>query len=176
MNGNCHMLFGGTVGVVSAINIDLINQTLPNIPVSTEMKTLLILGCVTGSILPDIDSYGSHTGKLFYPIPQMIDAVLKIDGKDRFKHRGITHSVLLYVGLLLWAYFKLPSVVGIIVGCLTHLFLDAFNPQGVPLLAMAMKTKIRFARIKSGSAESVVLTAILMTVTIMLGIYLKIGG
>lgn len=176
MDGNRHMLFGGTVGIMSAINIDLISQTFPNITPTTETQTLFILGCIAGSILPDIDSYNSHTGKLFYPIPQLIDAVLKVDGRDRFKHRGITHSVLIYAFLLAYAYNNIPSIIGLLIGCITHLFLDAFNPQGIPLMSMVIDTKIKFANIKSGGTASTVLTIILMAVVIAIGVRFKVKG
>ena len=56
MNGNCHFIFGASVGTAVAINTDILNSYLPNIAATPETATLFVLGGLIGGIFPDIDN------------------------------------------------------------------------------------------------------------------------
>lgn len=89
------------------------------------------------ALLPDIDSPHSKLGRTVRPLSDVLNFALG--------HRGFLHSLLGAVVVLaaaaLTALFWLPSgaVWGLLVpaaalGYLSHLFLDALTPGGVPLL------------------------------------------
>lgn len=71
---------------------------------------------VIGSLLPDIDHSGSALGKT-------VPFVSKL-----FKHRGITHSLL----MLIICWFLLSPYIAI--GVASHILLDMLTKQGVKLL------------------------------------------
>ena len=50
MNGNCHFVFGATVGSMMALNNETINILLPNISNSPETATLFVLGGLIGGV------------------------------------------------------------------------------------------------------------------------------
>lgn len=79
-----------------------------------NLETATLVGMALGSVLPDIDSPKSLVGKYVPVIPQILP------------HRTITHSGM--VCALLW---MLCPAVGF--GAAIHLFLDMFNPEGVPI-------------------------------------------
>lgn len=98
-----------------------------------------------GSIFPDIDCPQSYIGKKFPFISKIIN--------NKFHHRGFTHSILFIYFLLLLCFliniiFKIfyPYIFtlinnyiftiyyGFILGCISHIFLDIFNSNGVCLL------------------------------------------
>lgn len=177
MNGSQHIWFGTTVGVTLAMNTDKICEMLPNVQNTSSTKVLIILGCSFGSLIPDIDSYNSHIGKLFYPVSQLMDALIKIiTFQDLWKHRFIMHSAAYYTALMYYTYNYHTEWLWLIIGCIMHLFLDAFNPEGIPILAPVSKIKIKLGNIKSGGTASTVLTLILMAVVIAVGVRFKVRG
>lgn len=74
-------------------------------------------GLVVGSLLPDIDTKSSLLGRHVPILPKLL------------KHRGFTHSLILPLVLFLFDPTRALSV-----GMLAHLLLDAFNPDGIPIL------------------------------------------
>lgn len=165
MNGNCHLLFGLSVGTALAINLDKIALLLPNITNTPETKALFVLGGALGGILPDIDNPRSYVGKLTVPISSVVAGVSEAFGKSGKYHRGIFHDLGLYLLLLLMSYQGLPAVIGLFMGCISHLYLDMFNPAGIPFLFVK---RIRLGNIPSGEAGATVFTW--MNVFLVLGI------
>ena len=113
--------------------------------------------CLVGSLLADIDTTTSGVGKFARPLSGWVET--------RFGHRTVTHSLLfcLLLGLILWPleHFQPASYWAFLWGYLSHLLLDTFNVNGVPLLWPARVQfwffPARSMRIKYGSpAESVV--------------------
>lgn len=116
-----HFLAGATAGLL------LVGHT--------DVKTAAVSAGVAGvaALLPDIDSPDSKIGRLVPVIPRLFKTVVG--------HRGAMHSaagaviaLLLAVALLGWRTHvpKLHDL--ILVGYLSHLVMDSFNPQGVPWL------------------------------------------
>ena len=84
-------------------------------------------------MLPDIDHTQSLIGKLFYPLASYLDR--------HFGHRTITHSLLLFISLILLSstleklYSHDRSLTLIVTLSYTsHLIFDMMTKQGVPLL------------------------------------------
>ena len=97
MNGTCHLAFGTAVGTVAVLNLDRISSVFPNIANSSEMGTLLILGGIVGSLLPDIDAPQSYVGKLCFPVSRVFGRLRKMQGKEEWQHRGIMHDAAIYI-------------------------------------------------------------------------------
>ena len=68
MNGNCHFVFGASIGTMLAVNMDKIEASLPHLSNTPETATLFILGGLIGGIFPDIDNPSSYMGKLTVPV------------------------------------------------------------------------------------------------------------
>lgn len=173
MNGNCHFVFGAALGTSISVNIELIASALPNIAHTPETVTLFIMGGVLGGIFPDIDNPTSYFGKLASPISKIFGSIGKATGKTGKNHRGIMHDPALYIACLLICYFYFSPLIGFFVGCLSHLFLDMFNPSGIPFLFGA--AHLHLGKITSGSKGSIVFTWIMTVLVLAAGILLKIN-
>ena len=171
MNGNCHFVFGAAIGTALAINIDLVSTALPNITSTHETVTLFILGGLVGSIFPDIDNPNSYMGKLTVPVSTVLGQVSEAFGKTGSHHRGVLHDLSVYLAGLVLSYLYFSPLIGFFIGCLSHLFLDMFNPAGIPFLFGV--SKIHLGKIKSGSKESVIFTWVAVVAVTALGILLK---
>jgi len=171
MNGNCHFVFGTALGTVIAISIDKVSGILSEIPASSEMQTLFILGGIIGGIFPDIDNPASYMGKLSVPVSTWIGNISKKFGKTGKNHRGILHDPAVYLIGLILAYQHCPAWCGFFVGCLSHLFLDMFNPSGVPFL-FGVK-HLHLGKIISGSRESVIFTWICTAAVLTAGLLVR---
>ncbi len=172
MNGNCHFMFAGAVSAGVAINLDnFINLGL-QIEHTPVTVTLLIMGGLLGGIMPDMDNPRSHVGQLTKPVSTLIGRVGKFFGKKGFDHRWILHDPVLHSTGLILSYLYFPPMLGFFLGTLSHLFLDAFNPKGIPVFFGAWN--IRLGRIPSESKGAVVLTWVL-TILVILISYLAAG-
>lgn len=156
MNGNCHFVFGAAVGTALAFNTDVINSVLPNIANTPETATLFVLGGLLGGIFPDIDNPTSYMGKLSSPVSRWIGRVSALFGKEGAHHRGIFHDGDIYILGLILSYFYFPPLIGFFVGCLSHTYLDLFNPAGIPFL-FGLK-HFHLGNIESGSKASIIFT------------------
>lgn len=170
MNGNCHFIYGATVGSMIALNMNEIANILPNINSTPETATLFVLGGLIGSIFPDIDNPSSYMGKLSAPISTVIGGINKKLGKVGANHRGILHDPIIYIIGLILAYFYFPPIIGFFIGCISHLFLDMFNPKGIPFFIFK---KVHLGNIKSGETGSIIFTWVLVFVTIIVGCLYK---
>lgn len=173
MNGNCHFVFGAAVGAMCVLNLALINANLPNIAPTPETATLFVLGGITGGIFPDIDNSDSHIGKLSVPVSTCITAVGGLFGKKGQHHRGILHDPIVYILGLVLSYLYFSPLVGFFIGCISHIFLDLFNPAGVPFL-FGVK-HLHLGKIKSGSRESVLFTWVSVFLVLAAGFALRFG-
>lgn len=173
MNGNCHFIYGAAWGSMAALNLDKLNAYLPNITNTPETACLFVLGGLIGGIFPDMDNPTSHMGKLSVPVSTFIATIGGFMGKKGAYHRGIMHDPLIYAVGLLLSYLYFPPLLGFFVGCMSHVFLDMFNPVGVPFMLGAKH--LHMAKIKSGSKESVLLTWVLVVIVLVAGFTVKFG-
>lgn len=155
-----------------AINADKIETVLPNISASSSTVTLLVLGGLIGGILPDIDNQGSYIGKLTAPLSTFIGSIQKVFGRTDSRHRGLLHDPIVYIIGLVLSYLYFTPLVGLFIGCLTHIFLDLFNPSGVPFL-FGVK-HLRLAKLNSGSKESIVFTWVFTAAVVVVGAVIKL--
>ncbi|MDE6426525.1 MAG: metal-dependent hydrolase [Ruminococcus sp.] len=169
MNGNCHFVFGAALGSAFAMNTDKLEAILPNLTDSPETATLFVLGGLIGGIFPDIDNPVSYIGKLTVPVSTVIGKFGELAGKTGPMHRGILHEPIVYITGLILSYLFCPSLVGLFLGCISHLYLDMFTPAGIPIFSVK---HLRLAKIKSGSQQSIIFTWLNVIAVILLGIIL----
>lgn len=124
---------------------------------------------LVGSVLPDLDHKRSFIGK-YAP---WVSAPLE----RKYGHRTITHSLL---GVVLLGVLAMPLFVydssaysWLIIGYLSHIFLDAFNVQGVPLFYPFSRLEFvsfhnRAWRIPYGSPAEMTLLAVVLLSTLAL--------
>ena len=169
MNGNSHILYSASVGSMIALNLDTISKTLPNIESNQYTATLFIMGGLIGGIFPDIDNPNSYMGKLTLPVSKIIGKASRFLGKGGSHHRGIFHDSTIYLIGLVLCYFYFPPLCGMMLGCLSHVILDMFNPMGTPFL-FGLK-HIRLGTINAGSRQGRVITLLLCSANLIIGIY-----
>ena len=96
------------------------------------------------SLLPDIDHKGSTLGQKMKPVSAVVGVVAG--------HRNFFHWFLPYLVLAVILHFTAPQAdkitFAVLLGVLSHLFLDALNPSGVPLLP---GHRIHLLRIHTGT-------------------------
>lgn len=171
MNGNCHFVYGASVGSMVALNMNNISTVLPHITATPETATLFVLGGVLGGIFPDIDNPSSYMGKLSAPVSTIIGAINEKLGKVGSNHRGILHDPLIYLIGLVLSYFFFSPLIGFFIGCLSHLFLDMFNPKGIPFFLFK---RVHLGNFKSGEIGSVVFTWVCVFLCITIGVICKV--
>lgn len=119
MTGTTHIAAGFSVGIGISI---LTASLLPTAAVST-------FAAVAGSLLPDIDTASSKLGRKIAPVSWLIRIFIG--------HRQMFHSLTFWAipMIVLWLTKVLPplTIFSASVGILSHLFLDAFNPAGIPI-------------------------------------------
>ena len=170
MNGNCHFVYGASVGTAVAMNLDKITTILPHITNTSETATLFVLGGLIGGIFPDIDNPSSYMGNLAAPVSTVIGAVNKKLGKTGANHRGILHDPIIYLLGIVLSYFFFPSLLGFFVGCISVLFLDMFNPKGIPFFFVK---RVSIGKFESGSSSSVIFTWVNVFICVALGFMFK---
>lgn len=124
-----------------------------------------VLALVVGSLLPDVDTTTSGTGRFVKPVSRRIETT--------FGHRTVTHSLLftvLFSALLL--PFGVPVAAAMLWGILSHLLLDSLNVNGVPLLwpsrLMFWFWPSRSMRIKYGSTGESTVALVCAVVALVL--------
>lgn len=174
MQGNCHLMLGASVGAMCALNLELLNSLLPNISTTYEAGTLIVMGSLIGSVIPDIDNASSYIAKLTFPLGTPFTAAQKLMRKEKWEHRGIMHDGFIYLVGIVLSYFYFTPLLGFFLGALTHILLDMFNPAGIPF-CFGVK-RLRLAKIPSGSKEGIRVSALLTALVLVAGvtIYLKI--
>jgi inner membrane protein len=171
MNGNCHLFFGISTATALALNLDKIAVSLPNIGSTPEWAALLIFGAAAGSIFPDIDNENSHTAKLTAPVSSLICGINQLFGNNGKKHRGLLHDPFIYLLGLYLSYMFFPVCVPFFIGCITHVFLDIFNPAGVPFLFGVKHLSLKAC--PSASKGASILTVVWSVTALAVGIGLK---
>lgn len=171
MNGNCHFMFGTAVGAMVALNADKLSLLLPHINNSPETTSLFVLGGIIGGILPDMDNPKSYIGRLSNPISKYIGKFSGLFGKRGKYHRGVLHDPSIYIIGLILSYLYFPYLLGIFIGGLSHIYLDMFNPVGIPLLFGTKR--IYLGQINSGSKEAIRFTWLNILLCLLLGFAAK---
>ena len=161
MNGNCHLVFGAATGTA----VCLLLKT------DAATSSAIISTCLIGSLLPDIDNPESHIAKLTVPVSSLIGKISEAFGKTGWNHRGIFHSILPYILGLYLSFTRFRPILGLFIGALSHLFLDSFNPSGIPVL-FGFK-RLRFARIKSESVSGIILTWMFTFLIVLSAVYIR---
>ncbi len=95
----------------------------------TLVESIIYFICIPiGGLLPDIDMPKSKLGKRVKPLARFIN--------KKVGHRTLTHSlffitVLFYSSIIAFGFNTIS--VGLMVGCVIHIFFDMMTPSGVPL-------------------------------------------
>ncbi len=131
---------------------------------------LVMAGGLVGAMLPDIDSPSSKIRRFVRktftgnPTPK----------KQVINHRREPHMPLVWIILfaLLFAIIK-PGIAttvmwGIAVGVFSHLFIDMFNPAGIPLFGPFKRKKVNILSIKTNSWGETVIGWLLVLLEIYL--------
>ena len=105
----------------------------------------ILLASGVGSLLPDIDCATSKIGRKTAPISWIITLV--------FGHRQMFHSLTLWLAITIPLIILAPVSRTILLsgqlGILSHLFLDALNPSGIPPF-WPIRYRFRIASISCG--------------------------
>jgi inner membrane protein len=119
MTGKTHMAGGLFVGVIISQQAGL----------DLKDSAIVTTVSVVGSLLPDIDTTQSKMGRALLPLSIIVSVFVG--------HRKLTHSLFLWPSLGLIAYAAFPEywpyVLGCVTGCISHVILDAFTAEGVPI-------------------------------------------
>ncbi|USK75913.1 metal-dependent hydrolase [Peribacillus frigoritolerans] len=120
--------------------------------VSYPFTISFLAGVSLGSLLPDIDEPKSFIGRRSFGLAVII--------KRKFGHRGITHSLSMWVGLLFFLLLLVPNpfTLGIALGYFFHILGDYFSVSGVPLFSPIdnVRRKSPLTYKTSGKAETVI--------------------
>lgn len=157
MTSRTHDVFAFATLVTVAVNY-------PPASLSTSTLVVSLVGNIVGSLLPDIDQATNRLWDLL-PAGNLLGRVFR---KLLLSHRTLSHSFLgiFLVHKLLW--WLLPKILNpdylnidliyysVMIGFISHLFLDLFTEEGLPLL-FPIKWKfgippVRPWRIKTGKA------------------------
>jgi inner membrane protein len=147
MKGTTHIVAGAVTGSIIAKSL--------NLPI--EDTVLLASASAIGSLIPDIDKKNSTIAKPFFFISYPI--------RKTFGHRTLTHSLFPYlIAFLLINYLDIAYSIywnGVILGALSHIFLDMLNPTGVALF-YPVKKKISFLKIRTGGIFEYIFSVLLV--------------
>ena len=145
MTGKTHLAAGVTFGLVTLFfrNVDPI---------------IFMAGSLIGSQVPDLDHKKSTVSAYVPLIDDVIvnssKAVRKFKIKKLkgiFSHRGFTHSLIPVIALGVFnSMFKLDILLGLLIGYISHLFMDMLTKDGIPLFLPLSLKKFNLLRIKTG--------------------------
>lgn len=167
LNGNCHFVFGATTGVAISMNIDKFEGIMPIVTDFPTTVTLFVLGGLVGGIFPDIDNPTSYMGKLSSPISNWIGRLGEVFGRTGSNHRGILHDPTVYIIGMILSVMYCPALIGFFIGCFSHLWLDLFNPAGLPF--MLSRRRLKLANLSSGKPPSIIFTWVNVFVVLVAG-------
>ncbi len=107
-----------------------------------SIDPLILILVVLGSLLPDVDTSTSFIGRSVLPLSKRLET--------RFGHRQEVHSIfaLAVVAGLSWPLRFIPDVgldlwLALLVGWMSHLILDLFNPAGIAFLLPLSRARVR---------------------------------
>lgn len=179
MNYETHKVGGICSGIIASTVL-----FSNNFGVTELLSSAIIISSATvGSLAPDIDHPTSKVGRKFVlkPISKFINKT--------FGHRTITHSVIISIlmtvlllsfvesfnGILQYIYWY--SALGFCIGYFSHLLLDAFTVDGIPVFYPLIKKKYHLSKFKSSKSrkkeEIISMFLILITGTVI-AIYLYV--
>ncbi len=136
-----HLAFGILISLLSLIFLNVDN------------KILFILIIMLFSIFPDIDIPKSKIGKKNKLISGIINFI--------FGHRGIIHTI--YLPLILFIVFYNLNIeigIAILLGYLSHLFMDAITKTGINPLYPLINKKINWFFKTNSFLEKILFLAI----------------
>lgn len=138
MKRNTHLV----AGAISA------HSAYPLVGDNFSQAVIFTTSCLLGSLLPDIDHEHSTLGIHVKPLARC------------FKHRGFTHSIL-FVSLLSFASTQANGNIktflsGLVIGSISHIFIDMFNPKGVDLFYPIKKRFHILPIVKTGKESEIV--------------------
>lgn len=127
-----------------------------------------------GSLLPDVDKKGTMGYKMLFPL-RWVPFVIE--------HRTYTHD-LFWIGVVSLAMYLLhaPLVLcGLLVGVLTHIFLDGFTKDGLPILypfnkKFELHWLPRFMRPKASGKMAVVIAVVCCMIALQFGARVSISN
>ena len=161
MLGKQHLAFGICSGIAFTSALSCVTEITP------QGAACFVFTMGIGAIFPDIDHPDSIVSKKAPFVSKIVTRFVK--------HRTITHDILVYaVILVLMLVFKAPFVLfGFPVGCISHLFLDGFTVNGLPIAYLFNKEKKLYflpkkMRPKSSGAGAAVLTVLFCIISIFL--------
>lgn len=125
---------------------------------SFENKYLFLGVMLFFTALPDIDYYKSKIGRKAKPFSYIINFI--------FKHRGLFHSLIVPFIIFLVIYvFSVELAFAALIGYLSHLLMDCFNPKGIMPLYPFSKKRIRgFIRIGSWLENLLFLVSLVLVI------------
>lgn len=153
MQGKTHKIGGACAGAIAG-------SLLLQPPYSFDkiaLTGILVGGAIIGSLMPDIDHKNSTIGHKF----KLLSSVIS----NLFGHRGMTHAPLIHILITILLFFIggtltdfprlcfISFVIGLFVGGLSHLILDAMTVAGIPALYPFSKKKYRIAKFTTGKHE-----------------------
>ena len=129
MRGTQHLLYGTAttlafyLGFREPGNFDFVDLT---------NSLIFIGGGVVGSVLPDIDTKPSIVSNIF-PLCHALLAKIGI------KHRKYTHDLGLFICMMFLFLPIYPQILGLSIGCLSHLLLDGLTKEGIAFSGLLIK-------------------------------------
>lgn len=174
MDGKTHQFGGICTGVI--VGSFLLN-TAPISLTTFALGGCLLMGSSLGSLLPDIDHHNSTIRNKMRITKKKPSTGFKARWKERRRqkreksrpegwgHRGITHTPFLAMVVMLVLLFIYPLIaaslqpyylmfaIGLFVGILNHIFLDALTVKGVPLLGPMTYKKFRLLKLRTNRDE-----------------------
>lgn len=163
MNYQAHRI-GGVCATL--ITTTLLYQDIMGKPSTYVAIGVAVVGGAVGGLLPDIDHPTSRIGRRAPIISKFINSVCG--------HRGFTHTILAnmlfaYLLFLLAAFipdvlrgFYFPFALGLIIGYFSHLLLDMLTRAGIPLFYPFSSKAFRFAKLRSGTHDAIVIVLIIL--------------
>lgn len=169
MTGTTHRLAGITAGIVVTEVLHIHD---------VKMQTVIIGGCILGSLLPDIDnpqstiSYKIPFVRIIFGIFQKMIRILSglLPNKQGnyirscIGHRGLTHSLLAVIFLPAISFFITRMIgysdnlfsISLGIGILSHIILDIFS-GGTRLLLPFSAVNIKLMKIRTGGVIEILI-------------------
>ena len=123
---------------------------------------LFSLALIMANSLPDIDHQGSWVGRRLWIFSKPINII--------FGHRGLTHSILVPLGLFFaFAHYGHSNLgLAVMIGYTTHIFADAFTSEGIKI-AYPFSKKVFSGPLKTnGIGEFAIFALLLISIGIKL--------
>lgn len=155
MTGKTHKIGGAAVAMIYSAYIGL-----------GAKETAIAVGVsVAGSLIPDIDKSSSTLGR---KVPLLSIPIGKIAGHRQLFHYPYFYLILGFLGLHFFNEYSL-YIYPLMLGIMSHLFLDSLTPLGIPLITPRGK-KFNLLSIKTGSMAENVLSYFIIIATIIVEI------